>query len=235
MKQDRIITLAAGVFAIAAGISMFLAGFLHPHDGGADTHLKAYATMAANDNWEVAHWFMLIGFLLLAVTFSLFVDTPRLTRFPTITAVSRIAMLGALFMAIQSIPHLLVSTEEAQLADGVSAPLYAMTRWMEAVGLPLFGLAAAGVALAGIQGRALCGRWLAIIGIIGSLAYGFAGLLADGFQVANAAVLFQVGALMSVWLVWSGIRLARTALAGASVRQPAASMTPGVGAEAHQI
>lgn len=233
MNQDRIITLAAGVFAVAAGVSLFLAGILHPHDGGAHTHIKAYATMAASDNWEIAHWFMLIGFLLLAVTFSLFVDTPRLSRFTTLTAVSRIAMLGALFMAIQSIPHLLVSTEEAQLADGISAPLYAMTRWMEAVGLPLFGLAGAGVALAGIQGRALCGRWMAIIGIIGSLAYGFAGLLSAGFQVGQGAMLFQVGALMSVWLVWSGVSLARAALAGVSERQPAAAMT-GVGAEAHQ-
>jgi hypothetical protein len=213
MGESRAVTAIAGLFAIAAAIAMFLSGILHPDAGNADSHREAYHTMASGANWDIAHWMLLIGFLLISVTLALIVEVPRLAAHRLLMAFSRVAMIASLFMTIHGIPHLLVASERDQLASGGPAPLYEFTRWTEAVGLPFFGLAIAAVALAGMREKALSGRSIAILGAIGALVFGTAGLLTAGFAIGAADVLFPLSALISLWLSWWGVGLVRCAIA----------------------
>ena len=215
MGESRAVTFSAGLFAIAAAIALLVSGVLHPDAGDAGLHREAYLTMASGANWDIAHWMLLIGFLLMSVTFALIMDVPRLAAHKMLMGLSRVAMLASLFMTVHGIPHLLVSSELEQLASGGSAPLYEFTRWTEAVGLPFFGLAVAAVALTGMRERALSGRSIAILGAVGAIIFGVAGLLTAGFEIGAADVLFPLSALISLWLAWSGVRLIRTAVAQA--------------------
>lgn len=234
MGESRAVTFSAGLFAVAAAIALLLSGVLHPDAGDADTHREAYHTMASGANWDIAHWMLLIGFLLMSVTFALFMDVPRLAERRMLMGFTRVAMLASLFMTVHGIPHLLVASELEQLASGASAPLYEFTRWTEAVGLPFFGVAVAAVALTGMRERALSGRSIAILGAIGAIVFGTAGLLTAGFAIGAADVLFPLSALISLWLSWCGVGLIRCALTQttrhdvpneATSREPAQAVT----------
>jgi hypothetical protein len=216
MGESRAVTFSAGLVAIAAAVALMLSGVLHPDAGDADSHREAYLTMASGSNWDLSHWMLLLGFLLISVTLALFMEVPHLAERRMLMAASRVAMLAALFMTIHAIPHLLVASEVEQLANGGQAPLYEFTRWTEAVGLPFFGLSLAAVALAGMRGCALSRNWVAILGAIGALVFGTAGLLTAGFAIGAADVLFPLSALISFWLSWSGIGLIRAAVVGAA-------------------
>lgn len=78
MGESRAVTFSAGLSAIVGAIALLLSGALHPDAGDTGVHREAYLTMASGASWEIAHWLLLIGFLLMAVTFALFMDVPRL-------------------------------------------------------------------------------------------------------------------------------------------------------------
>ena len=215
MGESRAVTVSAGLSAIAGAAALLLSGVLHPDAGDTGIHREAYLTMASGANWDIAHWMLVIGFLLTSVTFALIMDVPRLAKRRMLMGFTRVAMLASLFMTVHGIPHLLVASELEPLASGGPAPLYEFTRWTEAVGLPFFGLAVAAVALAGMRERALSGRWMALVGAVGAIVFGVAGLLTAGFEVGGADVLFPLSGLISLWLAWSGVRLIRTAVAQA--------------------
>jgi|GEM_PF-4806965 len=213
MGESRAVTVIAGLVSIAAAIALLLSGMLHPDAGNTDNHREAYHTMASGANWDLSHWMLLIGFLLITVTLALIMDVPQFAANRLMMASARVATIASLFMTIHAVPHLLVSSEREQLASGGAAPLYEFTRWTEAVGLPFFGLSIAAVALASMRGHALAGRSIAILGAIGALVFGTAGLLTAGFAFGAADVLFPLSALISLWLSWLGVGLVRCALA----------------------
>ncbi|HEX2281123.1 MAG TPA: hypothetical protein VHG52_05100, partial [Thermomicrobiales bacterium] len=202
----------AGVLAVISGVTTILAGALHPSPTDATTMHEAVMEMTASSNWDAAHWASLIGFPLVAVTLALLIEAPHLTGRTTVLGLARVAMLGALFMSVEAAVHLVSGGERAQLAAGEPTPLLDVSQHMQSVGWPWFGLAIAGLALAGIQNKALSGRWPGIIGAVGGVALAMGGLLTEGLEVIQAGILFPLGMLMSLWLFWVGIRLSRAAL-----------------------
>lgn len=210
-----------GLLAILSGIATLLAGVLHPSPTDATTMHDAVMEMTASGNWDAAHWASLIGFPLLAVTLALLIDAPHLAGRTIVLGLARVAMLGALFMAVEAAVHLVSGGERPQLAMGEPTPLLDVSQHMQTVGWPWFGLGIAGLALAGVQGKALSGRWAGFIGAIGGIALAMGGFLTEGLEVIQAGILFPVGLLMSLWLIWIGVRLSRVALGESSGQRAA--------------
>lgn len=230
MRDARGLTFVAGLLAVASGVATLLAGVLHPSPTEAGSMRDAVLEMTASASWDVAHWASLIGFPLLVVTLALLLETPRLEQHNTLRALVRVSMAGALFMAVEATVHLVSVSERQQLVAGDPTPLLEVSRRMQTIGWPWFGLGMAGLALVGMQGRVLCGRWAGIVGVLGGLAFAAGGSLTEGLAVIQAGILFPVGLLLSLWLMWVGIRLVRSTVAGPLVRRTApASAEPSHG------
>lgn len=230
MRDTRWLTFVAGLLAIASGVATLLNGVLHPSPTDAASMRDAVLEMTASANWDAAHWAALIGFPLVAVTLALLLDTPRLVPHGTLRALVRVSMAGALFMAVEAAVHLVSVSERQQLVAGEPTPLLELSRHMQTLGWPWFGLGMAGLALAGMQGQALSGRWAGIMGAIGGVALAAGGFLTEGMEIIQAGVLFPIGILLSLWLVWVGIRLVRSTVARPRVRRTArASAEPSHG------
>ena len=218
MRDTRWLTFAAGLLAFASGVATLVNGALHPSPTDAASMRDAVLEMTASANWDAAHWGALIGFPLLVVTLALLLDTPRLAHHATLRALVRVSLAGALFMAVEAAVHLVSVSERQQLVAGGPTPLLEVSRRMQTVGWPWFGLGMAGLALAGMQGHVLSGRWSGIMGALGGVAFAAGGFLTEGLAIIQAGVLFPVGLLLSLWLMWVGIRLVRSTVAGPLVR-----------------
>lgn len=233
MSRSRIngtagLMFVAGLLAIASGIATLLAGALHPSPTDATTMHDAVLEMTASANWDAAHWASLAGFPLLAVTLALLIDVPHLAGRTTVLALARVALVGALFMAVEAAVHLVSAGERPLLAAGEHTPLLDVSQQMQTVGWPLFGLGIAGLALAGIREQALSGRWAGIVGAIGGIGLALGGFLTEGLEIIQAGILFPLGLLMSLWLIWVGVRLSRAALGEISGQRTApVPTTPG--------
>ncbi len=221
MRDARWLTLVTGLLAIASGVATLVSGVLHPSPTDAATMRDAVLEMTASANWDAAHWASLIGFPLVAVTLALLLDAPRLAHHVTLRTLVRVSMAGALFMAVEAAVHLVSVSERQQLVAGDPTPLLEVSRHMQTVGWPWFGLGMAGLALASMQGHVLCGRWAGIMGALGGIAFAAGGFLTEGLGIIQAGVLFPVGLLLSLWLMWVGIRLVRSTVAGTLVRRAA--------------
>ena len=230
MRDTRWSTFVAGLLAIASGVATLLSGVLPPSPTDAATMRDAVLEMTTSANWDAAHRASLIGFPLVAVTLALLLDAPRLVQHHTLRALVHVSVAGALFMTVQAAVHLVSVSERQQLAAGEPTPLLDVSRHMQTVGSPWFGLGMAGLALAGMQGHVLSGRWSGIMGALGGIAFAAGGFLTEGLAIIQAGVLFPGGILLSLWLVWVGIRLVRSTVAGPLARRTTpASVEPSQG------
>jgi hypothetical protein len=92
-------------------------------------------------------------------------------------------------------------------SSGQAAPMVDLVDAMQAVGWPALGL---GFGLVAFGTPALTPRWVAVLGVVGAASVGMAGLLAQGLHLLQAGVLFLGGNLLALWMVWAGIRVARS-------------------------
>jgi len=218
--------LAGGALAVGA-IGFALAGALHP-SASAGSLREATTAILRDPIWPVPHWIGLVTFLLLATTAWLLVDAGVTRDSVLAQAGARVIAVGSLFMAVQAAAEVVAPSELEALVAGEPTPLVELIETMQAVGWPAF--AAGWILLAVGCGRRLAPRPVVALAVVGAAALGIAGVLVEGLGVVSAAPLFQATALLTLWLLWAGVRLSLARGAEFIDASPAATVREGVSA-----
>ncbi len=211
--------------AIGAGGLLVLAGTqLHPHDGAASVH-ETLAQYFRASTWDVSHLLILVGLwvtvagLLLARRDGVF--DPRLRRQLLVTATC-----WAL-VSIELVPHLLARHDLDALQHHGETPVLDLHLVLGAVATPLFGLTAALLAVAlAVTGRTWPAALLAVPGVLGGVAYAFAGPLIYLTDNVAFAPLFAGQGLVALFLVGTGIRMLARTRTDADDREPVSDTVP---------
>ena len=197
-----------GLLLAIGGAGFVAAGVLHPTPApGINEFHGAMTSMLGNPLWPVAHWIALATGLVLTWALWLLMDHGWMDHSVAGRAGARLALISTLFMSVQWAVEIAARSALEGYSRGEAAPMIALIDAMQAIGWPAlalgFGLLAAGV-------PAASPRWLAVLAMTGAAALGLAGLLAQGLHILQAGVLFLGGHLVALWMIWSGIRTARS-------------------------
>lgn len=197
-----------GLLLAAGGVGFFAAGVLHPQPpSGLNGFREAMTSMLAHPLWPLAHWTALVTGLVLVWAVWLLVDDGWTDHSVVARAGARLAIISALFMSIQWAVEIAARGALEGYSTGEAAPMVDLIDAMQAVGWPALALGF-GLLAAGVPGSAP--RWLVVMAMVGAAALGLAGLLAQGLHLLQAGVLFLGGHLLALWMVWAGIRVARS-------------------------
>jgi hypothetical protein len=181
---------------------------LHPQPPSDVTGFReAMVAMLAHPLWPLAHWVALVTRLVLVLAVWLLADGGWTAGSLAARAGTRLVIMFGLFMSVQWAVEIAARGALEGYAAGEAAPIVDLIDAMQAVGWPGlalgFGLLAAGV-------PASAPRWVELMAMIGAVALGFAGILAQALHILQAGVLFFGGHLLALWMVWAGIRAARS-------------------------
>lgn len=189
--------LGALCFAFG-GLAFILVGVLHPHVDGPTDYNVVIATMLQAPIWVAAHKIATATGLLLATALWQLIDVDFGRESLWSDGGTRLALVATLFMTVD------FSVEAAAKS---STALLALVDQMQSIGWPAFGLGFALVAAGARNAAPLAVRW---IGAVGASAMGLAGLLVVGLHILYLEPLFAGGFFLGVWMMWAGIRTARS-------------------------
>lgn len=195
-----------GSAMVVSGVLITMTGALHPRPKG-DTVNEAAVGMIGADGWVISHLPQAAGMAVLVVVALLIRRWPEAT--PTLRRVAAFTAVGAGLAVVESVPHMLATTEAAELAAGGATPLYDLHMWLQAVATPAAGFGVAALAWVGSRDGGLGPRPLAWVGVIGGIGFGLAGpavLLTESMLLAR---LFMLTAAVALWLVVTGALVVR--------------------------
>lgn len=204
-------TRTAAWFTLSlSGLLIGVGGMLHPHADTSKDYQHAVSGMLHNETWPMTHGLSLAGLILLVISLTVLIRTvgetwpSKVRRWATALAVA--AILGVLEMT----PHLFAYTEAADLDAGRSTPLLLVHTWIQFVSAPALGICAAGLAVVSSRDRSFGnGPVLAALAVVGGVAFGAAGILMALTHQPGVSILFVGAAGIALWLLCSGIRVAR--------------------------
>lgn len=195
-----------GLALAAAGIGFFVAGALHPHGSPGQDFRAGIVSMLESPMWPAAHWSALASGLLAAWAVWLLVDAGWTGGSTVARAGARLTILASVFMAVQFSVEIASRGAAAAYAAGESAPLVDLIDPMQAVGWPALAL---GFILLAVGVPDSAPRGVVAVGVVGAAAIGLAGILVQGLHIVQLGPLFMGGNLLSVWMVWAGLRAGR--------------------------
>ena len=206
-------TLAAGRSAAAltcAGLLLAAGGLMHPQADAEAGYEQALAGMFDASAWTASHGLTLAGFLLLSVALAgLLRDVGHNWTAPARTAGWVVVAAGVL-TAVESVPHLLASSEADALLRGDATPLTDVHAVLQIVSTPAIGLGITALAWTTAPDRTLGnGRIAAAVATVGGLAFALAGPLMALTEDPAFSPLFAGAAPVAVWLILAGARTAR--------------------------
>lgn len=192
-----------GLLLALGGVGFLLGGALHPSPRNAATFHDAMVAMLSHPLWSTAHWIELVAGLVLVWALLLLVDGGWTKGSVGALAGARLATVATLFMSVQWAVEIAARSALDAYAGGAAVPIASLIDAMQAVGWPALGI---GFALLAASVPASAPRPVAILGAVGAVALGLAGLLAQGLHIIQAGVLFMGGHLLALWMIWAGIR-----------------------------
>ncbi|MGH9586717.1 MAG: hypothetical protein ACRD3F_07165 [Acidobacteriaceae bacterium] len=196
--------LAGNLLAIG-GILFFIAGVLHPHSTGGAL-LASMAGMLSDPLWALAHWVSYVSVVLIILALWLLMDSTWADGSLAARAGIRLTIIGGLFMMVEFAVELATKGAVGILAAGNTVPIFHLFATMHAAGWPTIAAGFITMILGIREGVPLAIR---IIGIVGALAMGLAGILVAGFYLTSFGALFIGGDLLAIWIVWAGVQIAR--------------------------
>lgn len=203
---DRITNNRFGGNLLAlGGVLLFVAGVLHPHSMGGAL-LPSVVAMLSSPLWASAHWVSYVSIVLIILALWLLMDSSWADGSPTARAGIRLTIIGGLFMMVEFAVELAAKGALGALAAGNAVPMFHLFAVMHAAGWPTIGAGFIVMILGLRHGAPLVVR---IVGIIGALAMGLAGVLVAGFYLTSFGALFIGGDLLAIWIVWVGVQTAR--------------------------
>ena len=203
-------TRSAAIGLAWVGLLLGTGGILHPRVDTSVEFEQGLAGMFESSTWDVAHALTLAGYIVLAVSLAVLVRGLGSGWGPRQRLVGWAAVAGATIAAVETVPHLLAASEtSALLADG-STPLTNLHTILQAISTPAVGLSVAALAVASARNRRLGNGFIvAVVGIVGGVAYAFAGPMIALTENSEFSPLFIGSAGVSIWFVISGIRMTR--------------------------
>lgn len=184
-----------------AGVAIAAGGLLHPKGDP--------LAQLASPLWAPAHGVLLLGMLLLAAGAGVaFVDGrawPRRVRVATgLLAVAAVVSTGEL------VPHRLAANDLHALHHGGQHLFYDIHLMAGPVANALIGLTLATLAVLAAPTRTLGGgRGVAVLAVVGGVAFAVAAPLVVVTGVGELGVLFSGSVLMGLWLLVSAMVLLR--------------------------
>ena len=211
-RQDiSSIQLAArlpGVAFVVSGILLLVGGQLHPR---ADISLDfdaARAGMLAESLWRVSHVLTLAGIVLVGVALLLILRSGGLASHRSFQLLAVVAFGGTSLHAVEMLPHIFQNMETAEVLSGGSTPINDIQLVLQAISNPVFGIGIAGLAVVGARTRYI-GHWtVAVLAVLGGLAFAVAGPAVLITRQPEFSLLFLGSIGMAVWLIIAGIRAA---------------------------
>jgi len=193
-----------GSLLIAGGLIYFAGGSMHPKEDPVGVSLKERLRIMYEDPaWYPAHTVFLVGMVLLAAALVVLVRSGGLRAVARAHTAAVVAAVATSAAAAGSLLHLLSGSEADRIAAGESTPLTDVLLVAETIYAPAFGLGIAALAVVGALTRTI-GNWpVALLGVIGGLAYALAG----GTFVLTDALdpLFPVSSAIAGWAVIAGV------------------------------
>lgn len=209
-----------GLALAVGGVGFFAAGALHPQGDQSGSFRETIASMLQDPTWALAHSVALVSALVLAYGVWLLARSGRTDGRVGRTG-GRLAIAGLTLMAVEFVVEIAAVSQVEAYAAGDPAFLVELTEPMQAIGWPALGV---GFAMLALGSPALAPRWVAVLGSLGALAIGVAGILVEGFHVLEVAPLFAGGNVLAIWMIVAGVRLAR----GREIDVRASAPTPSV-------
>jgi hypothetical protein len=188
------------------GLLIAVGGELHPHDTKDTVHdtLEHYL---ASSVWNLSHLLVLTGVL---VAVGGMVLARRAQAFgPTVQPALSVAIWCWTLAAIELVPHVLATRDLDALQDHGSTPILDTHLLLNVVATPLFGLSAAALAIAVARAaRTKPATALAVLAVVGGLAYAAAGPQIKIIGNVDLSILFAGQAPIALWLIGTAARLA---------------------------
>ena len=203
----KITTTTFAAALTAGGLLLAAGGLMHPQADAEKSYEEALAGMFGASAWTASHGLTMAGFLLVSVAMAALLRKVAHGW----TTPARIAgwavVAGAGLAAVESLPHLLASSEGDALLRGDTTPLTDLHAVLQAVSTPAFGLAVAALALTTARDRTLGnGRIAAAVATVGGIAFALAGPLLAITKDPALSPLFAGAAALAVWIVLAGAR-----------------------------
>ncbi len=199
MRQTSANARVAGALLAIGGILFFIAGALHPHG-------MAVLEMLHSPTWTAAHCVSFVSAVFIILAIWLLLDEPWTADSAVARIGARLTIIGGLFMMVEFAVELAAHGVIGALATGGAPTMFSLFAAMHALGWPTF---AAGfiVLILGVPHAAPA--IVRIVGIIGAVALGLAGVLVAGFFLPQFGWLFIGGDLLAIWIVWAGTQALR--------------------------
>lgn len=205
MQQITPLTRVSGILLAIGGVVFFIAGALHPHSMGGSLRPSVVA-MLRDPLWTPAHWLSFVSAVLTVLAIWLLQDDGWAGESILGRVGTRLTIIGGLFMMVEFAVELATRGAINSLATVQGVPIFDLFAVMHAAGWPTFGV---GFVLLILGIRAAAPLPIRILGIVGALAMGLAGMLVAGFFLTSFGWLFIGGELLAVWIVWAGIQTTR--------------------------
>lgn len=195
-------TAGPPIAVAVAGALLTAGGLLHP---GGDPVVQL-----ADPIWTPAHLLLLASFVVLAPALFAVVRS-RGAGWPSAVRTAALVVCGAAALSVvEMVPHLLAGGEAHAAADGGPTPLLEMHQRIGLFSNLLLGLSIAVLAVLAARTRSLGGgRIVAVLAVVGGVAFGLAALLLVTTGNELFAILFAGSLPMGLWLLTSGALLAR--------------------------
>ncbi|MFB9381806.1 hypothetical protein ACFFTK_01565 [Pseudonocardia petroleophila] len=196
------VTAGPPVAVAVAGALIAVGGLLHPKGDP--------VAQLADPGWTPAHLALLAGLVVLLAGLSGVVRT-RGAAWPSAVRAAALAVCGAAALGVvEMVPHLLAGGEAHAASHGGPTPLLELHQRIGLFSNLAVGLSIAVLAVLAARTRALGGgRVLAGAAVVGGAAFGLAAPLLVATGVEAFAVLFSGSVLIGLWLLASGLLLAR--------------------------
>ena len=193
---------------VVAGVLLLVGGQLHPRPDITLNFDAARAGMLAESLWRVSHVVNLAGIVLVGVALLLILQSGGLASHRRLQLLAVVAFGGALLHALEMLPHIFQNMETAEVLSGGSTPINDIQLVLQAISNPVFGIGIAGLAVVGARTGYL-GHWtVALLAVLGGLAFAAAGPAVFITRQAEFSLLFLGIIGVAVWLIGAGIRAA---------------------------
>lgn len=205
MKQTSPLTRFSGILLAIGGAAFFIAGALHPHSMAGSLR-PTVVSMLSSPLWTSAHWLSFVSVVLIILAIWCLQDEDWAGQSVIGRMGSRLTIIGGLFMLVEFTVELATLGAIDPLATGQAVPMFNLFAVMHAAGWPTLG---AGFILLALGIRSVAPLPVRILGVVGALAMGLAGVLVAGFYLTSFGWLFIGGELLAIWIVWAGVQTAR--------------------------
>ncbi|MHA6784596.1 hypothetical protein ACVGOW_26905 [Pseudonocardia saturnea] len=202
LRPAPAITAGPPIAVAVAGALFAVGSLLHPKGDP--------VAQLADPVWTPAHLVLLIALVVVAPALFTVVRT-RGAAWPSGVRVAAPAVCGAAALGIvEMVPHLLAGGEAHAAAHGGPTPLLELHQRIGLFSNLLLGLSLAVLAVLAARTRSLGGgRAVAVLAVVGGLAFGLAAPLVVATGIEAFAILFSGSVLIGLWLLTSGVLLAR--------------------------